>query len=183
MLIMVSPPPNHNNWIKITNINSNSNSFTNLINHRYLFSAYLFIYLFIFENSLNLFLCLHLVIKSHLWFNRLPGSKNNIICIFSSRCKLHLPSKQLGVVDLFNILHWIFRVKPIFFNFQNVWIKLFDFSSVHERTNEYDYHIYSTPPLGQDMTQVYQVWIQSFPSPRLVALPRLKNLVCPTIYP
>ena len=46
-----------------------------------------------------------------------------------------------------------------------------------------------TPPLGQDMTQgqflsgVQQVWIQSFPSPRLVASPRLKNLVYPTIYP
>ena len=46
-----------------------------------------------------------------------------------------------------------------------------------------------TPPLGQDMTQgqflsgVQQVWIQSFPSPRLVTSPRLKNLVCPTIYP
>ena len=45
-----------------------------------------------------------------------------------------------------------------------------------------------TPPLGQDMTQgqflsrVQQVLIQSFPS-RLVASPRLKNLVCPTIYP
>ena len=50
-------------------------------------------------------------------------------------------------------------------------------------------HIYPTPPLGQDMTQgqflsgVSQVWIQSFPSPRLVASPGLKNLVCPTIYP
>ena len=49
--------------------------------------------------------------------------------------------------------------------------------------------IYPTPPLGQDMTQgqflsgVWQVWIQSFPSPRLVASPRLKNLVCPTICP
>ena len=46
-----------------------------------------------------------------------------------------------------------------------------------------------TPPLGQDMTQgqflsgVWQVWIQSFPSPRLVASPRLKNLVCPTTLP
>ena len=50
-------------------------------------------------------------------------------------------------------------------------------------------HIYPTPLLGQDMTQgqflsgVWQVWIQSFPSPRLVASPRLKNLVCPTILP
>ena len=26
-------------------------------------------------------------------------------------------------------------------------------------------------------------YFQSFPSPRLVASPRLKNLVCPTIYP
>ena len=46
-----------------------------------------------------------------------------------------------------------------------------------------------TPPLGQDMTQgqflsgVLQVWIQSFPSPRQVASPRLKNLVCPNIFP
>ena len=49
----------------------------------------------------------------------------------------------------------------------------------------FDIHIYPTPPLGQDMTQgqflsgVKQVWIQSFPSPRLVASPRLKNLLCP----
>ncbi len=26
-------------------------------------------------------------------------------------------------------------------------------------------------------------WIQSFPSPRLVASPRVKKIVCPTIYP
>ena len=49
--------------------------------------------------------------------------------------------------------------------------------------------IHPTPPLGQDMTQghflsgVYQVWIQSFPSPRLIAPPRLKNLVYSSIYP
>ena len=49
--------------------------------------------------------------------------------------------------------------------------------------------IYPTPPPVQDMTQgqflsrVWQVWIQSFHSPRLVASPRLKNPVCPTIYP
>ena len=32
---------------------------------------------------------------------------------------------------------------------------------------------------GQFLSGVLQVWIQSFPSPRLVASPRLKNLVCP----
>ena len=36
---------------------------------------------------------------------------------------------------------------------------------------------------GYDTRSIFQVWIQSFPSPRLVASPRLKNLVCPTIYP
>ena len=51
------------------------------------------------------------------------------------------------------------------------------------------YHIYPTPSLGQDMTQgqflsgFLQVLIQSFPPARLVASPRLKNPVCPTIYP
>ena len=46
-----------------------------------------------------------------------------------------------------------------------------------------------TPPLGRDMTQgqflsgVKQVSIQSFPSPKLVASPKLKNLVCLTVYP
>ena len=89
-------------------------------NKSYLILFCLFIYLIIhlfFLNSLNWFLCPHLAIKSHLWFNRLPGSGYNI-CIFSSRHKLHLPSKQLGVIDLFNILHWISEVKPLFFNYQ-----------------------------------------------------------------
>ena len=50
-------------------------------------------------------------------------------------------------------------------------------------------HIYPTPPLGQDMTKgqflcrVLQVWIQIITSPRLIASPRLKNTVCPTICP
>ena len=50
-------------------------------------------------------------------------------------------------------------------------------------------HIYPTPPLRQDATQgqflsgFKQVWVQSFLFPRLVASPRLKNLVCATILP
>ena len=116
MLFTVTPP-NYNNRIKITNINSNSSSFINKINHSYSFFC-IFVYSLIFENSLNLFLYLHLAIKSCLWFNRLIGSKYNIIWIFPSRHKLHLPSKQSGVVDLFNIFHWFFGVKPLFFNFQ-----------------------------------------------------------------
>ena len=50
-------------------------------------------------------------------------------------------------------------------------------------------HIYLTPPPGQDMTQgqflsgVNRFDFRVFPSPRLVAPPRLKNPVCPTIYP
>ena len=51
------------------------------------------------------------------------------------------------------------------------------------------YHIYRPLRSGRIwhkvnfLSGVLQVWIQSFPSPRLIALPRLKNLVCPTIYP
>ena len=38
-------------------------------------------------------------------------------------------------------------------------------------------------PAGHFLSGVQQVWIQSFPSPTLVASPRLKSSVCPTIYP
>ena len=49
-------------------------------------------------------------------------------------------------------------------------------------------YIYIKPTLlyKQDVTQgqilsgVYQVWLQSFPSPRLVAIPRLKSPIRPT---
>ena len=46
-----------------------------------------------------------------------------------------------------------------------------------------------TPPLGQDMTQgqflsgIQQVWIQSFPSPRQVASPRLEEPSLPYYLP
>ena len=70
MLIMVTPPKKqkkkYNNRVKIIDINSNSNSFTNLMNHSNPFSVYLFIYSLIFENCQNLFLCLHLAIKSEM---------------------------------------------------------------------------------------------------------------------
>ena len=36
---------------------------------------------------------------------------------------------------------------------------------------------------GQFLSDVQMVWIQYFPSPRLVTIPNLKRLVCPTIYP
>ena len=141
MLINAPHPLNFNNRVKITNFNSNSNSFTKLIHHSYSFSVYLFIYSLIFENCLTLFLCLHLSIKSHLWFNRLPGSKYKIIYIFSSRHKWHLASKQLGVVDLFNILHWISGVKPIFFNFQKCLYKAVWFLK-HSWENEWMWLLY-----------------------------------------
>ena len=73
-------------------------------------------------------------------------------------------------------LCWLFKGKSIFI----VW---------KGNTLAPNTHIYPTPLLGQDMTQghflsgVEQVSIQSFPSPRLVASPRLENTVCPTIYP
>ena len=70
----------------------------------------------IFFNRLNLFHCLHLSIKSHLWFNNFSVSGYNIICIFSSKHRLHL-SKHFGVFNFFHMFHWISGVKPSFFKF------------------------------------------------------------------
>ena len=72
----------------------------------------------IFVDSLSLFLCLHLAINSHRWFTNFSGSGYIIICIFSSRHRLHLLSKHFGVFDFFNMDHWISAVKPLFFKLQ-----------------------------------------------------------------
>ena len=49
------------------------------------------------------------------------------------------------------------------------------------------YFIYSSTQAGCDtrsiLSRLYLVWIQSFLSPRLVAILRLKSSVCLTIYP
>ena len=58
-----------------------------------------------------------------------------------------------------------------------------------KHTCENGYHIYPTPPLGQDMTQshFFKRSLTGLKSEffllRLVASPRLKNLVRPTILP
>ena len=75
-------------------------------------------YLWWFFYSLNLVLCLHLAIYSHLLFNNFSGSGYIIICIFFTRHRLHLLSKDFGVFDLFNMDHWISGVKPLFFKLQ-----------------------------------------------------------------
>ena len=69
--------------------------------------------------SLNFVLCLHLVINSLLLFNNLSGNLCVKICIFSSKHKLHLPSKLFGVFDFFKIDHSISGVNPLFFKHQN----------------------------------------------------------------
>ena len=52
------------------------------------------------------------------------------------------------------------------------------------KSKNFKYSFLPTPPLGQDMTQAeFNRFEFSFPPPRLVATPRLKNVVCPTIYP
>ena len=97
------------------------------------------------------------------------------------------PSRQLCVVRFYkDILGWL---NLIVWHINHCGL-LNDNTCIHIKfVNRYCRSYLPTPPLGQDMTKVnflsgvQQVWIQSFPSPRLVASPRLKNLVCPTIYP
>ena len=89
----------------------------------------------IFVYSLSLFLCLHVAIKSHLWFYHFSGSGYCIICIFSSRHWLHLLSKHFGIFNFFNMLHWI----SFFSNSKIAWIGSFGSSNSHGRKNDYDY--------------------------------------------
>ena len=67
-------------------------------------------------------------------------------------------------------------------HFNLIFCVVFPFSPIY-------IHIYQSLRSGRIwhkvnfLSGVWQVWIQSFPSPRLVTSPRLKNLVCLTILP
>ena len=80
------------------------------INSMFFFKFWLNIY------SLNLALCLHLAISSFLLFNNFFGSGKSKMCIFSSRHRLHLLSKDFGVLDLFNMDHCMSGVNLLSFN-------------------------------------------------------------------
>ena len=67
--------------------------------------AFFFLIFKLIIYSLNLALCLHLAINSLLLFNNFFGSGKSKMCIFSSKHRLHLLSKDFGVFDLFNIDH------------------------------------------------------------------------------
>ena len=82
------------------------------------FTIHFYVFL-ILVYSLNFVLCLHLAINSHLLFNNFSGNLYVIICIFSSKHKLHLPSKLFGVFDFFKIDHSISGVNPLLFKHQN----------------------------------------------------------------
>ena len=57
------------------------------------FTIYFYVFKKLSVYNLNLVLCLHLAINSRLLFNIFSGNLYIIICIFSSKHKLHLPSK------------------------------------------------------------------------------------------
>ena len=89
----------------------------------YVFLSGFTIYFYVFKKfivySLNFVLCLHLAINSLLLFNNLSSNLYVNICIFSSKHKLHLPSKLFGEFDVFKIDHSISGVNPLFFKHQN----------------------------------------------------------------
>ena len=110
-------------------------------------------------NSLNLSQCLHLAINSLLSFNNFFGSGKSKMCIFSSKHRLHLLSKDFGVFDLFNMDHWISRVKPLFFKPQKcldraVWF--FKCSSEKENISE-SYHMDHTLHLSITHTHTHSL--------------------------
>ena len=70
--------------------------------------------------------------------------------------------------------------------YAHIHIYVYTYTLMYSHTHTYMLMYLPTPLDKQDVTNllsgVLQVWIQSFPSPRLVAIPRLKSPVCPTIY-
>ena len=65
----------------------------------------LFFLILLIIYSLNLALCVHVAINSLLLLNNFFGSGKSKMWIFSSRHRLHLLSKDFGVLDLFNMDH------------------------------------------------------------------------------
>ena len=112
---------NINIYIKFDSISSATYFFhVRILNTLFYFvSLFIFMFFKILVYSLNFVLCLHLAINSHLSFNNLSGNLYVIICIFSSKHKLHLPSKLFGVFEFFKIDHSISGVNPLFFKHQN----------------------------------------------------------------
>ena len=108
--------------------------------------------------SLNLALCLHLAISSFLLFINFFGSGKSKMWIFSSRHRLHLLSKDFGILDLLNMDHcisgfwdlpnYVFRVIRININvrrvmyinlYQAIYIKLLFIQQ--ENINDKKYYI------------------------------------------
>ena len=61
-----------------------------------------------------------------------------------------------------------------------IWTWIANFIHYNDHYIKNNVYIYLTPP---DEQGAILVWIQSFPSPRPVAIPRLKSPVCSTVYP
>ena len=73
----------------------------------FLVSLFISMFFKFIVNNLNFVLCLHLAINSLLLFNNFSGNLYVIICIFSSKHKLHLLSKLFAVFDFLKIDHSI----------------------------------------------------------------------------
>ena len=108
--------------------------------------------------SLNFVLCLHLAINLHLLFNNFSGNLYIIICIFSSKHKLHQPSKLFEVFDFFKIDHSISGVNPLFFKHQNCFDSAIWFLGVRGRKYICGLHI--SPSISWK-TNRYKIFIRN----------------------
>ena len=123
----------------------------------------------------------------HLWARPCFSSSVLLVWFVQKELSHQMASNFNGEILLFwekkfyklNIFRFIFKSSFTQKNSSNR--LLFKFSYA------YLFIIFTNPSAraGHDTRSIFLswVWIQSFPSPRLVASPRLKNLVCPTIYP
>ena len=133
------------------------------------------------------------LIKAHV-FHLVCGDME----AYTSNCSFQIMLQGFGlsgcdcqkryVIGIVCVRNCLYGVSPAFFLCQLETV-IFHFIKRRSKHIVYRYDLPNpSARTGYDTRSIFKrgltgLWIQSFPSPRLVASPRLKNLVRPTIYP
>ena len=106
--------------------------------------------------------CLHATCLFKWWTP--VSSSEAAICRFCLSISLQIP--QISVCPV-KALPFLIQFHP---NFQELFVCIYPIPPEHDMTQ------------GQFLSKIKLVWIQSFPSPQLVAISKLNSPVCLTIY-
>ena len=140
---------------------------------------YIYIYILLMDRCLMAFTIP--IKKRWLWWFSLVGLNSMLflsriyiyiyiyiyMCVCVCVCVYRLQQKLLSFFKYFRFKTWLIFFKSFIY----IYIYIYIYSTPHE----------SDKAQGQLLSEIYQVGSQSFPS-RMVAIPRWKSSVCPTIY-